>query len=72
MPVDLSGVCCGLLVWVGGTIGVVVAARRMQVARPTEIHPGAVVLAGGVAAVVLFFVFLAIALGYELVGRAGR
>jgi hypothetical protein len=66
VPVDFSGACCGLLVWIGGTIWVVVAARRVRAARPTEIHPIAVIMAGGVAFVVLFFVFLAIVIGYDI------
>ena len=72
MPVDFSGVCFGLLVWVGGTLYVVMAARRARAARPTEVHPQALFLAGCAAGIVLFFGFVAIVIGYELVSEVIR
>jgi N6-adenosine-specific RNA methylase IME4 len=66
LPVDVSGYCCGFLVWVGGTIWMVVAARREYLKRPDEVYPFAVPLAGCSAGVVLFFVGFAIGLVYDI------
>ena len=56
MLVDFSGLCCGFVVWVGGTVAVHVAARRYQAAHADRVHPIATLFATGVASVALLLV----------------
>ena len=69
MPVDPTGWCCGLMVWIGGTLWVFVAtARQARATPPGEIPPPWLPLAGPIAMFILFFVAVAIGLAYDLLG----
>ncbi len=76
MPVDLSGWCCGLVVWLGGTVWAVTAIRQSRAhkrpidnrlpGRQFEGPPVPLVLVAFAITVALFAAGVALAVGWDL------
>ena len=60
-------VCFGVVVWVAGTVWVVIAARRARARRPNEIPQIAVVIAGIAAASIMVMVGGVVTLMFAMV-----